>query len=231
MNTLLVITSIGALIASLNPCTLSVMIMAISSLLGKSKHPRHTGSYVGLFSVGIFLSYTIIGLLSTLILANLPVGLVGYIGILLALILVIFGVFEIKDYFWYGRGWSFKRSARTESVIHDWTKKHHSKRRGFLLGIYTSLRLSHYTLVMIFAYAVLFVLASPYYLSMPIIWALWYIAPLVILSLFVASGLNVHSFLAWKEETKHIMRLSIGLLYVALGWTMLVYLAGGLHIA
>ena len=231
MTTIPLIVCLGALIASLNPCTLSVMLMAMSSMLGNRKHPRHAAIYIALFALGTFVSYTVLGTLLTLLLNALPIGLIGYIGIVASVVLVLFGVLEIKDYFFHGKGWSFKLSKNSENVIHDWTKKHHSRTRGFLLGIYTALRLSHYTLIMVLAYALLFVLTSSHQLVLPSIWALWYVVPLLLIALLVASGANVHSMLSWKEESKHIMRLSIGLLYVGLGWIILVYLAGGLHLA
>jgi thiol:disulfide interchange protein len=232
MTTIPLILCLGALIASINPCTLSVMIMAIGSLLGKKKHPRHAAAYTALFAAGIFVAYALLGTLITIGLKLMPIGVVGYFGLAVAVALVIFGIFEVKDYFWYGKGWSFKLSERAESVIHSWTKKHHSHWRGFLLGIYTALRLGHYTIAMIMAYSALFVLSSAENsLLLPSIWALWYVLPLILISLLVASGVEIHSLISWKEESKHVMRLSIGLLYIALGWILLVYLAGGLHLA
>jgi hypothetical protein len=207
------------------------MIMAIGSLLGKNKHPRHAALYISLFSLGILLTYAVLGTAITIVLGLLPIGIVGYITLLIAVVLVVFGIFEIKDYFWYGKGWSFRLSAHAENTIHDWTKKHHSPHRGLMLGVYTALRLSHYTLVMIMAYCALFVLTSTHNLLLPSIWSLWYVLPLLVVSLLVASGVNVQSLMSWKEESKHMMRLSVGLLYVALGWILLVYLAGGLHLA
>ena len=192
MITMSLLLCFGALIASLNPCTLSVMIMATSSLLGKGKHPKHTGLYILLFTLGIFATYALLGSLVTEIMNLLPVGLIGYIAILLAVLLVVFGLFEVKDYFWYGKGWSFKLSARAEKTIHAWTKKHHSNSRGFLLGVYTALRLSHYTLVMIFAFDALFVLTSTHNLLLPTLWALWYVLPLVLIVLLVMSGAPAH---------------------------------------
>lgn len=231
MTTIPLIVLLGALIASFNPCTLSVMLMAISSLFGKKRHPHHAATYIALFALGIFLCYSVLGTALSLVLGALPTGLVGYIGIVTSFILVLFGIFEIKDYFWYGKGWSFKLSAKAESAIHSWTKKHHSPARGFLLGIYTALRLSHYTLVMVLAYSLLFEFSPSKHFLLPTIWALWYVVPLLLVAVLVASGANVHSLLSWKEESKHVMRLSIGLLYVALGWILLVFLAGGLHLA
>jgi hypothetical protein len=38
----------------------------------------------------------------------------------------------------------------------------------------------------------------------------------VLIAVLSASGVNPHNLLTWKEQSKHTMRLSIGLLYVLL---------------
>jgi cytochrome c biogenesis protein CcdA len=221
MTSLYLLVCTGALIASLNPCTLSVIIMSISSLVGKGKNPRHAALYIALFTLGTFTAYATTGMLLSFGLSHLPARFVG-----------LFGILEVKDYFWYGKGLSFKLSEKAEGEIHRWTKRHHSALRGYLLGIYTALRLSHYTIAMIAVYAVLFVLVpSSTFLPMPVVWAIWYVLPLLFISVLVASGANVHALTMWKEDSKHTMRLSTGLLYIALGWVLLVYLSGGVSLA
>jgi hypothetical protein len=79
------------------------MIMAIGSLLGKKKHPRHAAAYTALFAAGIFVAYALLGTLITIGLKLMPIGVVGYFGLAVAVALVIFGIFEVKDYFWAAR--------------------------------------------------------------------------------------------------------------------------------
>lgn len=230
MNTLVALIVCSALIASLNPCTLSVALMSISSLVGKGKHPKHVGLHTLSFALGIFFAQSILGVASLLILSLLPIGIIGYIVLFVASLLCIFGLFEIKDYFWYGKGWSFELSKNGDRKIHAWTKKHHSHLRGFLLGIYTSYKLSHYTAVVVIMNAIMGVLLAPENYYVALIWAFWYILPLLFIGVLVFSGAAPQNLLAWKEQTKHTMRLSIGLLYVLLGWIMFTVLTGGLKI-
>lgn len=230
MTALTLFMALSAIVAALNPCTLAVVVMSVSSILGKGKHPRHAGLHTLMFALGTFLAYASLALVWRLILLALPTGVVGYIGIVLAVIIVLFGLFEIKDYFWYGKGLSFKLSAPTEKKIHTWTKTHHSHFRGFLLGIYTALRLSHYTLVLALSSVLLLSLLTPSDPFAGMLWSLWYIAPLAVIAILLVFGVDAHSLTTWKEQTKHNMRLSIGVIYILIGWVILTVLAGGLKL-
>lgn len=230
MNTHMALIVCTALIAALNPCTLSVLIMSVSSLVGKGKRSRHTGTHTLAFAGGVFIANTLVGLSAMFVFGLLPVGILGYVALFVASALCLFGLFEIKDYFWYGRGWSFSLSKSSESTIHAWTKKHHSHARGFLLGLYTSFKLSHYTAILVIMNALLGALLSPGNLFVPTMWAFWYVSPMLLISALIFSGVRTESLLSWKEQSKHTMRLSIGLLYVLMGWIILVLLAGGLKL-
>jgi Tfp pilus assembly protein PilN len=70
--------------------------------------------------------------------------------------------------------------------------------------------------------------ASPWAPSL--VWAITYSAPLLIACMGIVSGISTHGALTWKEDSKHRMRLSIGLLYVFVGLLILVDLVGGLRI-
>lgn len=116
MNSLLALIVFSALIASVNPCTMSVLIMSIASLVGKGKNPKHVGLHTMLFGLGVFLTYATIGTILLLILTILSIGIVGYIALVVAFMICIFGLLEIKDYFWYGTGLSFSLSAKSEKI-------------------------------------------------------------------------------------------------------------------
>lgn len=230
MTALTLFMGLSAIVASLNPCTLAVIIMSVSSLLGKGKHPRHAGVHTLMFAFGTFVAYSLLALSWRYLLLALPIGLVGYIGIVLSVFIVLFGLLEIKDYFWYGKGLSFKLSARSETKIHAWTKKHHSHFRGFLLGIYTAFRLSHYTVILVLASTLLLSVLDPTSVLAIFSWATWYVAPLIMIAMLLMFGVNAYSLTTWKEQTKHNMRLSVGVIYILIGWVILTVLAGGLKL-
>jgi hypothetical protein len=230
MITLLLVTVLTALIAALNPLTIDVVMMSISSLLGKGKHPKHVGSHTASFGAGLFTAYGIAGLAAYWLLRALPIGLVGYVALAVGVALVLFGIVEIKDYFWRGQGFSFGLSAKAESKIHDWTKKHHTHARGFMLGVYTTLRLSHYALILVIGHSVFVILSARYAFALPLLWAGAYMLPVLMLAGLVTNGSNIQNLLSWKDSTRHSMRLSIGLLYVLFGWILITLIAGGIKL-
>lgn len=230
MSVYMALIACTALVAALNPVTFSVLIMSMASLFGKEKHPRHVAAHATLFALGIFVVQAAVGLLCILVLRFMPIEAKGYVGIFAALALCISGLLETKDYFWYGKGVSFTLSKKAEKTIHSWTKKHHSLIRGLGLGVYTGLRLGHYTLVMVISVAILSSILLPANIFVPVIWSFWYILPMLLMVALLLSGATIHSLLSWKEQSKHTMRLSTGLLYIFMGWLILVQFAGGLKL-
>ena len=228
MTTVELLVIIAAIVASVNPPDISVIGMSLACLLGKGKHPRHAGIHTISFALGIFISTAFISTVWHFFILALAPNIAGYLGLLLGTLVAIFGLFEIKDYFWYGRGWSFKLSKKAEAQIHEWTKNHHSHWRGFLLGIFTNFKLSHYTLVLVLATTTLTALIEPSKSYTGLLWAGAYTLPLIVVALLIIAGAEPHSLTAWKEQSKHLMRLSIGLAYVLIGWTLLTVLSGGL---
>jgi MFS family permease len=225
-----VILVLAALIAAANPCTISVLIMSISSLLGKSKKQSVVAAHTAMFGLGVFATTLAFGFAASFLFGIAPTELLPLIGVIISAVLVVLGLMEVKDYFWYGRGPSLKYSTKTEKNIHTWTKKHHTIWRGFGLGVYSTLKLSHYTLALVVATMFLAILNQPKSLMPSLIWAATYSAPILLACLGIVSGISTHGALTWKEDTKHRMRLSIGLLYVFVGLVILVGLVGGLRI-
>jgi cytochrome c biogenesis protein CcdA len=61
-----------------------------------------------------------------------------------------------------------------------------------------------------------------------LLFAFCLITPLVFIYLYMARGLKISAVLKWKEESKGVMRLSIGLVHIILGWLVLLLLNGTL---
>ena len=91
----------GALADSVNPCEFAVLVLLLTAILasGSPKRALHAGL---LFSLSIFISYLMmgLGLYKALSWGALPRFFMTFIGVLA----IILGLFNIKDYFWYGKG-------------------------------------------------------------------------------------------------------------------------------
>jgi hypothetical protein len=205
-------------------------MMALSVILGKAKHPRHAALHSFMFAVGSLLALLGVSLGLQYFFNILPVGVVGYAVVVLSVLITLFGLLEVKDYFWYGKGLSFKLTVRAEHYLHEWTKTHHGAWRGFLLGVVTTLRLSHYTVLLIALIVAINSLLQPDVYAVPIVWSVFYSLPPMFIAVLLLFGVDAHGLVTWKEQSKHTMRLSIGLVYILFGLIALTVLLGGIRL-
>ena len=112
----------SAAVDSINPCAIGVLILMISVLMGGGKSVRRILLLGGLYIFAIFLTYFLAGLGLLYFLAAIPLFVTEYISITVGSIIVLFGLVEIKDYFWYGRGFSLGIPVYFAKKIHNLTK-------------------------------------------------------------------------------------------------------------
>lgn len=216
----------SAAIDSINPCAIGVLILMISVLMGGSKTVGRMLFLGSLYIFAIFLTYLVAGLGLLYFLSAIPLFVTEYISITVGSLIVLLGLVEVKDYFWYGRGFSLGIPVYFVKKIHSLTKN--TTIPGvMLLGVFVagvelpctgapyfaiitllSLNFNFTALLLLIAYNIVFIL------------------PLTVILLMVALGVKLHVVKAWKQETRGLMRLSIGLLMVALGW-LLILIANG----
>ena len=90
----------GAAVDAINPCAFAVLIILITAVLGAGGRQR--ALYAGFaFSLSIFMSYYLmgLGLYSAVEAAGVTQGLYTAVAVLAILI----GLFNLKDYLWYGK--------------------------------------------------------------------------------------------------------------------------------
>ena len=114
---------ITAAIDSINPCAVGVLILMISVVLA---HRKSVGSMLFLCSVyisAVFLTYLIAGLGLLYFLSKVPLYLAEYISIGVGGLIIIAGMIEIKDYFWYGRGFTLSIPPNLSKKLHKFSSK------------------------------------------------------------------------------------------------------------
>ncbi len=228
---LLVLILASSAISALNPYTIGVLILLISLLLGKG-HPTRRMFRLGLtFVVAVFVTSLLAG--SVLLALFSLVGELSrvFLSVGIALFIVIAGILEIKDYFWYGRHLSLRVPTKAAEHIKGMSKKTAGLVETALLGAFVAL-------------AALTTTSAPYLATITILKdhfdaaAIWllvlynvvFILPLLILLIIVTSGVKISSVQHWKEERKGAMRLGVGLLLIALGWVIILIANGVINL-
>ena len=221
-GSILALILVSGLLDGINPCAFAVLLFFVAFLFITSKasleRARRRILLVGsIYVIGVYIAYLMIGLGIIRVIAATPFHrLAGKVG---ALIVVLLGAVNIKDYFWYGRGVSLRMPASRWMVIRRWMRKS-TVPSAFVMGL----------LVGVFEFpctggiyvAILGMLARNTTFAQGFVYLLIYNAAFVlplIAVLAVASRRRVAEFSLerWQRRKGKRMRLMSGVVMVALG--------------
>ena len=217
---------VTALIDSINPCAIGVMILLISLMIANSKLKPKMFMYGSLYIFSIFLTYLIAGLGLIAFFQVIPLWVSEYIAIFVGLAIVGAGLIEIKDFFWYGQGISLSIPAERAKEIKKRLEKI-SVWGVIVLGVFvTAVELpctgGPYL-------AITLLLSQNFNFTafiLLIIYNVIYVLPLLAILVAVMLGTKVQDFARWKQASRAHMRLAIGVILIILGW-LLILIANG----
>lgn len=216
---------LSAAVDSINPCAIGVLILLVSTLIVSKR--KHELLRIGMLYVGaVYVTYFLFGLGLIAFLASIPIVLAEYISIAVGGLVVFAGLIEIKDYFWYGKGYSLMIPEKYTGKIKEAMKKL-SLGTVIFLGIFVaSVELpctgGPYL-------AVTLLLSQNFNLSaflLLVIYNIVFVLPLVAIILLVMLGTKIQQVQMWKQSNKAYMRLATGIILIALGW-LLILIANG----
>lgn len=217
----------SAAIDSVNPCAIGVLILMVSVILGSGKSIKRMLLLGGAYTFAIFATYLIAGLGLVYFFSAIPIVIAEYLSIGVGILVIFAGLLEIKDYFWYGKGFSLQIPHYFAQKIQEWSGSSTTVVGVMLLGAFVAAVELPCTgapyLAIITVLRINFDFTA---FGLMVLYNLIFVAPLLIILGLVASGAKLSAVQKWKEEGKGGMRLAIGLLLVALGW-ILILIANG----
>lgn len=219
VGTLSILTIIGAaLVDSINPCAIAVLLILMSALLvaGDKKRALKAGFA---FTISIYISYFLfgLGLFSAIQISGLSYWfykIVGFIAILI-------GLFNIKDYFWYaGGGFVMEIPRKWRPTLKKLLGSVTSPLGAFLMGFVVCLFELPCT-----GGPYLFILGllaekTTMVASIPILllYNLFFVLPLIIITLLIFFGISdVEKANKWKDENLRTLHLVAGIVMLFLG--------------
>jgi hypothetical protein len=228
---MLITIAISALIAALNPYSLGVLILLISVVYGGGRSSRQVFGLGLLYIAALFLTAFGGGMALLYAFTLLPLIAADYLALGIGVLVVVAGLLEVKDFFWYGQGLSLRAPRIAVSSIRSLTKQHPGLWAAAGLGLLVALLNAPGT-------------SAPYFAAITILHGSFdsravyllglycgiFVLPLIVLLALVISGVRVSTLQRWKEETKGKMRLGVGLLLIALGWTIMLIANGVLSL-
>jgi cytochrome c biogenesis protein CcdA len=220
----------AALVDSINPCVFGVLIFLIAFMtkVFKSKTKMLIGGI--LYTLVVYITYLLLGF--GILKATLSIGIATGVYVVAASIAILAGLFEIKDFFWYGKGFSLQMIPGAGKRLEYFTKKigQMEKRHPALLMLTTAALGFFVVLVELPCtgapyFAILGLLAKGSYATavpLLLLYNLIFILPLIVMIAIAYMGTSSEKLEKWRKKNRGLMRLVIGTLLIGLGVYMLV---------
>ena len=217
----------SAAIDSINPCAIGVLILMVSVILGGSHSTKRLLMLGSAYIFAIFMTYLVAGLGLVYFFSEVPIVLAEYLSIAVGMLVMVAGIFEIKDYFWYGKGLSLQIPKKFANMIHDYSTSKTTVWGVMFLGAFVAaVELPCTGAPYLAIITILRIDFNVWAFLLMVLYNFIFVLPLIIILLMVAGGAKISSVAKWKEESKGTMRLFMGLLLAFLSW-ILILIANG----
>ncbi len=222
---MLVITS--AAIDSINPCAIGVLILMVSVILGKGGSTKELLKNGLAYIFAIFVTYLVAGLGLVYFFTSIPIVVAEYLSVAVGILVILAGALELKDYFWYGKGFSLQIPKKFATMIHEYSTSKTTTLGVMFLGAFVAaVELPCTGAPYLAIITVLRIDFNFHAFLLMILYNFIFVLPLLVILFMVAGGTKISAVSKWKEESKGTMRLGMGLLLAALGW-ILILIANG----
>jgi cytochrome c biogenesis protein CcdA/glutaredoxin len=217
----------GAIVDSINPCEFAVLIILLSTILATGT--RRKALLAGLaFSLAVFISYYLMGfgLYSAIQIS----GLAHWFYAVVSVLAIIVGLFNLKDYFWYGKWFVTEVPMKWRPRMKVLLKHVTSVPGAFAIGFLISLFLLPCTSGPYIA--ILGLLAKTttrsHALLLLLLYNLIFILPMLIITFSISLGLTTTEKAEhWRTKKLKILHLIAGIIMVIIGIAMIAALLLG----
>jgi cytochrome c biogenesis protein CcdA len=221
MNLTLPTVLAAALVDCINPCAIGVIIFLIAALLRLRANRTRMLLAGCIYTAAVFITYFLAGL--GLLHAIQRLQIANQASMIVGVLVIIAGFIEIKDFFWYGKGFSLeipyfavkriKRIAQTAALPAMVVL-------GFFVALF-ELPCTGGPYLAITALLSYELTASA--LGYLFIYNLIFILPLIAILVLAYFGTSTTALEKWKMKYRRWMRLAAGLLLIALGILLILY--------
>lgn len=211
----------GALVDAINPCAFAVLILLLTTILatGDRKRSLRTGLA---FSLSIFISYYLmgLGLYGAIAGTSLPIVFMKIIGVLA----IVVGLFNLKDYFWYGKGFTMEVPMSWRPKMKKIIKSTTSPVGAFFVGFLISLFLLPCTSGPYIIVLGMLGNTTTFYTAvwMLLLYNLIFISPMIIITLAVYKGLDPKRLEKTRKKKIKLLHLATGLIMIGMGIIILL---------
>lgn len=220
----------AAAVDSINPCAIGVLILMMSVVLAGGGTIRRMLFLGVVYTSSVFAVYLGAGLGLVYFLGRIPLVVTEYLSVGVGIIVVFAGIIEIKDYFWYGRGFSLAIPVSMAKKLHMFASRTTVWGIAFLGAFVSAVELPCTGA----PYLAIITLLSQYFdftaFLLLVLYNIIFVAPLLVILILVASGKKIQAIKQWKQDNRGFMRLAIGILLVGLAWILILIANGTINL-
>ncbi len=216
----LIITT--GLLDSLNPCAISLLLIYISLMYTMQKNHKTIIGFGVFYIASIYVTYFLIGigLLQTFQILGMP-NMILRLG---AITVIIFGLLNIKEYFWPNSPLKIRMPMKVRMKANEWAHKVTIPSAivlGILVGI-TEFPCSGAVYIAILSYlqAQETITSGILYLA---IYNLMFVAPLILIYLLASNRVITEKLINKQEQFGRKMHLILATLMLVLGISMFIW--------
>jgi cytochrome c biogenesis protein CcdA/glutaredoxin len=217
----------AAAVDAINPCAFAVLIILLTTILAAGKRRRVLLAGLA-FSLSIYISYFLMGL--GLFSAIQAAGLTSTFYAVVATLAVLVGLFNLKDYLWYGKWFIMEVPQSWRPKMKMLLKGVTSVPGAFLMGFLISLFLLPCTSG---PYIVILGLLAQtatrgYAMGLLLLYNFIFILPMLVITLLIYFGFtSTAKAEEWRQRKLKVLHLIAGVIMLILGAVMFVAMGLG----
>lgn len=218
----------AAAVDAINPCAFAVLIILLTTILATKKRSRALAAGLA-FTASIYISYVLMGL--GLYSAITATGLSHTFYFIVAILAILIGFFNLKDYIWYGRWFVMEVPQSWRPKLKALLKGVTSIPGAFLIGFAVSLFLLPCTSGPYIVILGLLAKASVRETAMLLLllYNFIFVLPMLIITFAIYFGLTTtEKAEEWRKSKLKVLHLIAGVILVLLGIGMLVAMQLGM---
>ena len=223
------IVIVAAVVDSINPCVFGVLIFLIAFMTRMFKSANKMLLMGLLYSAVVYITYLLLGF--GILKVAIGSSFASFFYWIAALIAIFAGLLEIKDFFWYGKGFSLQIIPGGAERIKLYTRQiEKMEQRHPLMLIATTILLGIFVVMVELPctgapyLAILGLLSKGAFATavpLLLLYNLVFIFPLFIIISIAYFGTSSEALEGWRKEHRGLMRLGIGIVLLLLGLYML----------
>jgi len=211
----------AALVDSINPCEFAVLLILMTTILASGKRKRALLSGLA-YSTSIFISYFLMGIGLYSIIAS--IGTSSIFIKIIGCVAIILGIFNLKDFFWYGRFFVMEVPLSWRPKLKAFVKSITGPISAFLIGFVVSLFLlpctsgPYIVILGMLGHGETYLKA----IMLLVLYNLIFILPMVGITIGVYFGMDVEKAEATRTKNLKILHLIAGIIMLVMGIILVV---------